>query len=125
MLRVFLNEHRVGLAQQRDRIYHDLNAKRWKDLLDPELNIQIVPRGMKLLVEQLTFAKDEVVHNKPCSSAFTTVYGIPCYHELRSRQRLGLKITKDDFHQYWHFQCAFNGRPLRLPSPVWSTIKFA
>ena len=116
MLCNFLNNYRTTLAQQRDRVNHYINAKRWKDLLDSELNKQIVPRGMTLLVEQLALAKENT-HNKPCSSAFTTVHGIPCYHEIRTREPLHLKITKNDFHSHWHFQRQLNGRPIRLPPP--------
>ena len=116
MLQVFLNSYIADLSRGRDRIHHDLNAKRW-DCLDPDLNRHIVPRGMKLLVEQLFYAKDEVTHNKPCKSVFTQIYGIPCYHQVRDRERLSVAITKDDFHPHWHFERPFNGEALGLLEP--------
>ncbi|KAI9905876.1 hypothetical protein PsorP6_013557 [Peronosclerospora sorghi] len=115
MLRVFLNGNITELSQRRDRIYHDLNAKRWDDLVDPDLNKHVVPRGMKLLVDQLIYAKYEPVYNKSCGGAFTQIYGIPCYHEIRNRKRLSVKITKDDFHPHWNFERPFNGKSLGLP----------
>ncbi|KAI9918058.1 hypothetical protein PsorP6_012526 [Peronosclerospora sorghi] len=93
MLRVFLNGYITKLSQRRDRIYHDLNAKKWDDLLDTDLNKHVVPRGMKLLVDQLIYAKDDFVYNKSCGGSFTQIYCIPCYHEIRNRKRLSIKIT--------------------------------
>src|SRR5947209_259518 len=71
---------------------------------------------MKLLVDQLTFAKDELSH-KPCSGVFTQIHGIPCYHEIRDRKRLSIKITKDEFHPHWRFERPSNGEALGLPNP--------
>ena len=56
MSRVFRVNYQKDLALARDRVYHvyhDLNAKRWPNLLNPKLNQQIVPEAMKLLVQQL------------------------------------------------------------------------
>ncbi|KAI9921878.1 hypothetical protein PsorP6_002004 [Peronosclerospora sorghi] len=117
MLRVFLNGYITELSQRRDRIYHDLNAKRWDDLLDTDINKHVVPRGMKLLVDQFIYAKDDLVYNKSCGGAFTQIYGIPCYHDIRNRMRLSVKITKDDFHPHWNFERPFNGKALGLPEP--------
>ncbi|KAI9917034.1 hypothetical protein PsorP6_016874 [Peronosclerospora sorghi] len=120
MLRVFLNGYITELSQGQDRIYHDLNAKRWDDLLDLHLIKHVVPRGMKLLVDQLIYAKDELVYNKSCGGGFTQIYqiyGIPCYHEIRNRKRLSVKITKDDSHPHWHFERPFNVKALGLPEP--------
>ncbi|KAI9914672.1 hypothetical protein PsorP6_006828 [Peronosclerospora sorghi] len=117
ILRVFLNGYITELSQRRDRIYHDLNAKRWDDLLDPDLNKHVVPRGIKLLVDQRIYAKDDIVYNKSCGGAFTQIYGIPCHHEIRNRKRLSVKITKEDFHPHWHFERPFNGKALGLPEP--------
>ncbi|KAI9912015.1 hypothetical protein PsorP6_008975 [Peronosclerospora sorghi] len=61
--------------------------------------------------------KDDLVYNKSCGGAFTQIYGIPCYHEIRNRKRLSVKITKDDFHPHWHFERPFNGKALGLPEP--------
>ncbi|KAI9914227.1 hypothetical protein PsorP6_005855 [Peronosclerospora sorghi] len=52
-----------------------------------------------------------------CGGAFTQIYAIPCYHEIRNMKRLSFKITKDDFHPYWHFERPFNGKTLGLPEP--------
>ncbi|KAI9912854.1 hypothetical protein PsorP6_006473 [Peronosclerospora sorghi] len=117
MFRFFLNAYITELSQRRDRIYHDLNAKRWDDLLDPELNKHVVPRGMKLLADHIIYAKYDLVYNKSCGGAFTQIYGIPCYHEIRNRKRISVKITKDDFHPHWHFERPFNGKTLGLPEP--------
>ena len=59
---------------------------------------------MKLLVQQLLLAKDEVTNNKPCSGSFETIHGIPCYHTLREIKRLKTKVTKAKFHKHWHFE---------------------
>ena len=83
--------------------YRGLGAKRW-DYLDHDLNKQIVPAAMKLLVQQLHLAKDDVTNNKPCSGGFETIHGIPCYHTLREIKRLQTKVTKAKFHKHWHFE---------------------
>ena len=62
MSRVFRVNYQKDLALARDRVCHDLNAKRWPDLLDPKLSQQIVPAAMKLLVKQLHLMNDEVNH---------------------------------------------------------------
>lgn len=103
MLRVFQVNFSKDLALARDRIYHELSAKRW-DYLDHDLNKQIVPAAMKLLVRQLLLANDEVTNNKPCSGGFETIHGIPCYHTLREIKRLKTKVTKAKFHKHWHFE---------------------
>jgi len=103
MLRVFQVNFSKDLALARDRVYHDLSAKRW-DYLDHDLNKQIVPAAMKLLVQQLHLAKDDVTNNKPCSGGFETIHGIPCYHTLREIKRLQTKVTKAKFHKHWHFE---------------------
>jgi hypothetical protein len=58
MSRVFRVNYQKDLAPARDHVYHDLNAKRWPDLLGPKLSQQIVPAAMKLLVKQLHLMKD-------------------------------------------------------------------
>ena len=45
------------------------------------LNDFITPAGMKLLVKQLYLARDVTVDG-PCSGSFTTIYNIPCYHDI-------------------------------------------
>ena len=85
-MKIFLNDYAKDPALGRDRIHHSLNVKRWPDLLDPELNKQVVPVAMQLLVNQLHTMKDEAFNdnNKPCMGSFETVFGIPCYPMLRS-----------------------------------------
>ena len=121
MLTNFLNEYRKSLAQARDRVYHDLKASRW-DLLDPELNKQVVPEAMKLLVKQLYLIRDEVVNNKPCTGNFKTIHGIPCYHTLRDMKRLSATVRIEDFHPHWHFERPValdddDREALQLPAP--------
>ena len=103
MSRVFRVNYQKNLALVRGRVYHDLNAKRWPDLLNPKLNQQIVPEAMKLLVKQLHLMKDEV-NQKPCSGSFERVNGIPCYHTLRTLGALKSTVGCEDFHPHWHFQ---------------------
>lgn len=111
MISVFVANFTKSLAMKRDRIQHELNAKRWK-VLDPDLNTQIVPQAMKLLVQQLHLAKDTLV-DKPCTSSFERIHGIPCYHTIRVIERLELTITRTDFHKHWHFNRP--GEAIQLP----------
>jgi hypothetical protein len=113
MISVFLANFTKSLAMKRDRIQHELIAKRWK-ILDPDLNTQIVPQAMKLLVQQLYLAKDTLV-DKPCTSSFEQINGIPCYHTIRVMERLELTITRADFHKHWHFDRP--GEAIQLPVP--------
>jgi hypothetical protein len=53
-------------------------------------------------VKQLYLARDVTI-SRPCSGSFTTIHGIPCYHEIRLQKQLKHKITKHDFHKHWHF----------------------
>jgi hypothetical protein len=99
---VFRVNYTKDLALARTRITHELQAKRW-DYVDPELNEQIVPAGMKLLVKQLYLAKDGV-NNTLCSGDFEAIYGIPCCHSLREMKLLKVKVTKHHFHKHWHFE---------------------
>jgi hypothetical protein len=110
MLNVWQNNFKATLAQSRDRVAHDLNAKRW-DYIDPELNKQVVPTGMKLLVKQLLLVPNEVNHHSECSSSFETINGIPCYHTIRELKRLNVKITKNHINKHWHFN-----RPVQSPA---------
>ena len=118
MLTNFLNEYRKSIAQARDRVYHDLKASRW-DLLDPELNKQVVPEAMRLLVKQLYLARDEVVNNKPCTGNFEAIHGIPCYHTLRLMKSLNSIVRMEDFHCHWYFERpqVDDNEPLQLPDP--------
>jgi hypothetical protein len=111
-IEVCIQNFKRELAIKRDRVYHDLNAKRWK-CLDPQLNQQIVPQAMELLVKQLHLAKDELRVN-PCSGSFMSIHGIPCYHIIRDLQQYQEQITRRHFHYHWHFE-----RPnqLTLPPP--------
>ena len=113
MISVFVANFTKSLAMKRDRIQHELNAKRWK-VLDPDLNTQIVPQAMKLLVQQLHLARDTLV-DKPCTSSFERIHGIPCYHTIRVIERLELTITRTDFHKHWHFNRP--GEAIQLPPP--------
>jgi len=121
MMKVFLNDYAKDLALGRDRIHHSLNAKRWPDLLDPELNKQVVPAAMQLLVNQLHLMKDEVINNKPCTGNFETVFRMPCYHTLRAMKQLNSKVDRSSFHSHWHFERPGNspesGEGIELPQP--------
>ena len=120
MSRVFRVNYQKDLALARDRVYHDLNAKRWPDLLNPKLNQQIVPEATKLLVQQLHLMKDEV-NQRPCRGSFERVNGIPCYHTLRTLRALKSTVGYEDFHPHWHFQrpvvSPADGAARYLPAP--------
>ena len=54
------------------------------------------PAGMKLLVKQLYLARDVTVDG-PCSGSFTTIYNIPCYHDIRLLKQFSVgKLTHND-----------------------------
>ena len=84
-IEVCIQNFKRDLAIKRDRVYHDLDAKRWK-CLDPQLNQQIVPQAMELLVKQLHLAKDEL-RVSHCSGSFMSIHGIPFYHTIRDLQQ--------------------------------------
>jgi hypothetical protein len=111
-IEVYIQNFKRDLVIKRDRVYHDLDAKRWK-CLDPQLNQQIVPQVMKLLVKQLHLAKDEL-RVSHCSGSFMSIYGIPCCHTIRDLQQRQEQITRRHFHYHWHFE---RPRPNRLPLP--------
>jgi hypothetical protein len=131
MKNVFKVNYAKDLAIARTRIAHDLQAKRWDyvdpetrqivQVVDPDLNKQIVPAGMKLLVKQLYLARDDVVNNRQCSGDFETIYGIPCYHSLHEMQQLKVNIARHHFHRHWHFERPVNtaedGERIELPAP--------
>ena len=120
MSRVFRVNYQKDLALARDRVYHDLNAKRWPNLLNPKLNKQIVPEAMKLLVQQLHLMKDEV-NQRPCSGSFERVNGIPCYHTLRTLRALKPMVGCEDFHPHWRTQAT---RHIQISSPDTDLLPF-
>ncbi|KAI9911673.1 hypothetical protein PsorP6_009152 [Peronosclerospora sorghi] len=63
---------------------------------------------MKIRVDQLIYAKDELVYTKSCGVAFTQIYD-------SNRKRLSFKIAKEDFHPHWSFERPFNDEALGLP----------
>jgi MULE transposase domain len=113
MTKNFITEHQMELARERDRVSHELRVTRWNpvnedtreviELIDPALNQEIVDRALKLFVQQLTFGRDEVIYNAACTGCFEAIYGIPCYHTLRSMRTYKRTVRKEDFHRHWHF----------------------
>jgi len=63
MSRTFFQEYRKDLAQQRDRIRHNLKVTRFNpinketkeiiEFFDPNLNNEIVDRGLKEFIKQI------------------------------------------------------------------------
>jgi len=123
MTKVFLTDYRMKLARQRDRVTHSLSVIRWNLIdpltkeatkrLNPDLNQQIVNRGLKLLVQQLERAR-EVTNNRPYSGQFEAIHSIPCYHTLCDLSALSLTVTKHHFHRHWHFE---SDTSIPLPPP--------
>lgn len=70
---------------------------------------------MKLLVSQLFIMIDKVAVIKPCTGSFEIIHQIPCHHTLRSYASHKRKVTKEDFHQHWHYKSGLP--PPRSPSP--------
>ena len=62
MLKVWRNNFNSKLEIACTRPAHELRVTRWS-FLDLDLNKQIVPEAMKLLVKQLYLAKDTVINN--------------------------------------------------------------
>ncbi len=110
MLKVWRNNFAAKLAIARDRPANELKATRWS-FLDPQLNKQIVPDAMKLLVRQLYFIDDRLQRNTACSTYFEKIYGILCYHSLPQFKDRNVKVTKQDFDKHWHFD-----RPIQDPT---------
>lgn len=101
--------HAKDLAHQRSRPSHEIQAKRWSEWVEPDLNNFITPAGMELLVKQLYLARDVTVDGH-CSGSFTTIHNIPCYHHIRLLKQFNRKVTRHDFHKHWHFV-----RPVNTP----------
>ena len=107
--------YRREAAIKRDRPAHENHAKRWPNLLDQDLNHYISSPAMKLLVSQLFIMIDKVAVIKPCTGSFEIIHQIPCHHTLRSYAGHKRKVTKEDFHQHWHYKSGLP--PPRSPSP--------
>jgi hypothetical protein len=103
-------KYRTEAATKRDRPAHQYHAKRWPKLLDQDLNYHISPPAMKLLAEQLFIIADQVAVVRPCTGCFEKIHQIPCHHTLRAYARYKRIVTKEDFHQHWHYK-------LDLPPP--------
>jgi hypothetical protein len=120
MISVGQVNHAKDLAHQRSRPPHEIQANRWSEWIEPDLNNFITPAGMELLVKQLYLARDIAI-GRPCSGSFTTIYDIPCYHEIRLQKQLKRRITKHEFHKHWHFvrpvSAPQDGEAAELPPP--------
>ena len=93
MIRVDQVNHAKDLAHQRSRPSHEIQAKRWSEWVEPDLNNFITPAGMELLVKQLYLARD-VTADGHCSGSFTTIHNIPCYHHIRLLKQFNRKVTR-------------------------------
>jgi hypothetical protein len=114
-IEVFIANFKRDLAMKRDRLRSDLDMRRWKEYCDPDLNHQIVPKGLELLLQQLRLAKDPLIDGR-CSGLFESANGIPCYHSIRTLHDFKRKVTSAWFHKHWHFDRPVH-EPLRLPPP--------
>ena len=70
----------------------------------------ITPPALELVREQIRLADAAAVERersgdvgKPCTNRFTTQYGLPCWHVIRSRRRSNTGLVLDDFDKHWHF----------------------
>jgi hypothetical protein len=77
-----------------------------------ELNKQVVPAAMKLLVNQLCtpYEGRGDQQYKLCTGSFEAVFRILpcCYHTLHVMKQLNskLKVDMSSFHSHWHFEPA-------------------
>src|SRR6266480_267724 len=125
MTRIFLQEHCKELVQERDQVAHQLRVSRYNTIdketqqpteyINPNLNSQIIDRGLKLFINQLNLTRDTVTNNSPCSGIFEQIYGIPCYHSIHGLKDTKITIKKGHFYLHWHFKRA---QSLALLPPV-------
>jgi hypothetical protein len=99
LIKVWRNNFIAKLATARDRPAHKLKASRWDKLLNLQLNKEIVPAAMELLVKQL-YLMDDHLRTGACSGFFEQIHGIPCYHTLRQCKDRNVTVTKQDFHKH-------------------------
>ena len=56
-------------------------------------------------------------NKKPCSYAFTTVWGLPCQHRLRELISQDTRLNLNDFHLHWHVVERISLRPETIIIP--------
>ena len=98
------------LAQSRDSIAHDINAKlpgnAW---MDPDINMKVVPLGLKKLKQQYELTL-QPAFNHQCTGSFERTLGIPCGHTIRALMELDKKVSAAHFDVYWLYN-----RPVPAP----------
>jgi hypothetical protein len=101
---------RDELAQSRDLIAHDINAKlpanTW---MDPGINRTVVPLGLKKLRQQYELTL-KPTFNQGCSGTFEKTMGIPCSHTIRHLIEVNLKVSAAHFNAFWLYD-----RPVPAP----------
>jgi len=70
----------------------------------------ITPPALELVCEQIRLADAAAVEQersgdvgKPCTNRFTTQYGLPCWHVIRSRRSSDTRLVLGDFDKHWHY----------------------
>jgi hypothetical protein len=91
------------------RVTGSIKTKFRHPLLKDLVNF-ITPPALELVREQIRLADAAAVERersgdvgKPCTNRFTTQYGLPCWHVIRSRRRSNTGLVLDDFDKHWHF----------------------
>jgi hypothetical protein len=104
---------RDELAQSRNSITHDINAKlpdnAW---MDPDINMKVVPLGLKKLKQQYELTL-QPAFNHQCTGSFERTMGIPCGHTIRGLMELDKKVSAANFDTYWLYN-----RPVPAPDPL-------
>jgi hypothetical protein len=100
------SELTMKIAAQRDRVPRDVEARRFPWLQD-DINTEIIPRAIRLLLGQYNLYKDSLQNdqNTTCTGSFERSMGIPCRHTIQQRLTAPgrLKINATDFADFWRF----------------------
>lgn len=95
-------EYEAKLAGQYITIRAETNAQIISEW-DNDLNRWITPYALRLCREQLDKArKNEMAPS--CSGKFTTIWGIPCCHDMRTWARIGRLVQASDFDHHWYWE---------------------
>jgi hypothetical protein len=90
------------------------SAKHTVKFYHKQLHMQYLPSGIHTVVTPTAIEhvrQQDILSQKhqrdgyirPCTGAFTRIFGLPCYHTIRRYQREGLQISHfDDDH--WRYQ---------------------
>lgn len=107
---------RDELAQSRDLIAHDINAKlpanTW---MDPGINRKVVPLGLKKLRQQYELTL-KPAFNQGCSGTFEKTMGIPCSHTISHLIEVNLKVSAAHFDAFWLYDRPVPAPP--VPDPL-------